>query len=120
MVRDDRGDLVFLTAKEKFEAIIDDIKDCAQRGQPVLVGTTSIETSEYLSGLLRKQNIKHEVLNAKFHEKEAQIVAQAGVPSCLIAFARAHRGSDLVADLLQGGLKRASGRYVLHRRRLTG
>ncbi len=64
MVRDDRGDLVFLTAKEKFDAIIEDIKDCSSRQQPVLVGTTSIETSEYLAGLLRKQGIKHEVLNA--------------------------------------------------------
>jgi len=97
MVRDDRGDLVFLTAKEKFDAIIDDIKDCAQRGQPVLVGTTSIETSEYLSGLLRKQNIKHEVLNAKFHEKEAQIVAQAGRPgSVTVATNMAGRGTDIV------------------------
>ena len=97
MVREDRGDLVFLTAKEKFEAIIDDIKDCAQRGQPALVGTTSIETSEYLSGLLRKQNIKHEVLNAKFHEKEAQIVAQAGRPgSVTVATNMAGRGTDIV------------------------
>ncbi len=97
MVRDDRGDLVFLTAKEKFDAIIDDIKDCAQRGQPVLVGTTSIETSEFLSGLLRKQNIKHEVLNAKFHEKEAQIVAQAGRPgSVTVATNMAGRGTDIV------------------------
>ncbi|MBK6660837.1 MAG: preprotein translocase subunit SecA [Proteobacteria bacterium] len=97
MVRDDRGDLVFLTAKEKFDAIIDDIKDCVQRGQPVLVGTTSIETSEYLSGLLRKQGIKHEVLNAKFHEKEAQIVAQAGRPgSVTVATNMAGRGTDIV------------------------
>ena len=97
MVRDDRGDLVFLTPKEKFEAIIDDIKDCAQRGQPVLVGTTSIETSEFLSGLLGKQNIKHEVLNAKFHEKEAQIVAQAGRPgSVTVATNMAGRGTDIV------------------------
>ncbi len=97
MIRDDRGDLVFLTPKEKFEAIIDDIKDCAQRGQPVLVGTTSIETSEYLSGLLRNQNIKHEVLNAKFHEKEAQIVAQAGRPgSVTVATNMAGRGTDIV------------------------
>ena len=97
MVREDRGDLVFLTPKEKFDAIIDDIKDCAQRGQPVLVGTTSIETSEYLSDLLRKQNIKHEVLNAKFHEKEAQIVAQAGRPgSVTVATNMAGRGTDIV------------------------
>ncbi len=97
MIRDDRGDLVFLTPKEKFDAIIDDIKDCAQRGQPVLVGTTSIETSEFLSNLLVKQNIKHEVLNAKFHEKEAQIVAQAGRPgSVTVATNMAGRGTDIV------------------------
>lgn len=97
MIRDDRGDLVFLTPKEKFDAIIDDIKDCAQRGQPVLVGTTSIETSEFLSKLLVKQNIKHEVLNAKFHEKEAQIVAQAGRPgSVTVATNMAGRGTDIV------------------------
>ena len=97
MVRDDRGDLVFLSAKEKFDAIIDDVRDCVQREQPVLVGTTSIETSEYLSGLLRKQDIAHQVLNAKFHEKEAQIVAQAGRPgSVTVATNMAGRGTDIV------------------------
>ncbi|MBX9606116.1 MAG: preprotein translocase subunit SecA [Gammaproteobacteria bacterium] len=97
MVRDDRGDLVFLTAREKFTAIIEDIKDCAARQQPVLVGTTSIETSEFLSGLLKKDGIKHQVLNAKFHEQEAQIVAQAGRPgSVTVATNMAGRGTDIV------------------------
>ncbi|MCP5150544.1 MAG: preprotein translocase subunit SecA [Ectothiorhodospiraceae bacterium] len=97
MVRDDMADLVFLTKEEKFEAIIEDIKDCRERGQPVLVGTTSIETSEYLSGLLRKDRIEHNVLNAKQHEREAEIVAQAGRPgSVTIATNMAGRGTDIV------------------------
>ena len=78
MVRKDQSDFVYLSQKDKFDAIIEDIKDCAQRGQPALVGTTSIETSEYLSELLKKQDIPHQVLNAKQHEREAHIVAQAG------------------------------------------
>jgi preprotein translocase subunit SecA len=97
MVRDDMGDLIFLTAKEKFTAIIEDITDCIQRGQPVLVGTASIETSEYLSGLLKKEKIKHQVLNAKFHEKEAHIIAQAGRPGTVtVATNMAGRGTDIV------------------------
>ncbi len=97
MLRDDKGDLVYLTQKEKFDAIIDDIKDCTERKQPVLVGTASIETSEYLSDLLNKAEIEHSVLNAKFHEKEAQIVAQAGRPgSITIATNMAGRGTDIV------------------------
>ncbi len=80
MVRKDNADLVYLTQKDKFEAIIEDIRDCVERGQPALVGTTSIETSEYLSGLLQKEDIAHQVLNAKQHEREAHIVAQAGRP----------------------------------------
>ncbi len=80
MVRKDMPDFVYLTQKDKFEAIIEDIQDCAQRGQPVLVGTTSIETSEFLAGLLQKTGIAHQVLNAKQHEREALIVEQAGVP----------------------------------------
>ena len=97
MIREDRGDLVYLTAKEKFEAIIEDIKDCVERRQPVLVGTTSIETSEFLSGLLRKRDITHQVLNAKFHEKEAQIVADAGRPgNVTVATNMAGRGTDIV------------------------
>ncbi len=78
MIRDDKDDLVFLKAEGKFEAIIDDIEDCVKRGQPVLVGTTSIETSELLSGMLKKRKTRHEVLNAKQHEREANIVANAG------------------------------------------
>ncbi len=97
MVRDDKGDLVFLTVQEKFNAVAEDIRDCQQRGQPVLVGTTSIETSELLSKLLGKQKIKHEVLNAKQHEREAQIVAQAGSPAAVtIATNMAGRGTDIV------------------------
>ena len=80
MVRDDQSDVIFLTAKEKYAAIIEDIKHCQSNGQPVLVGTASIEVSEYLSNLLNKEKIKHQVLNAKFHEKEAEIIAQAGQP----------------------------------------
>ncbi|MBL6750145.1 MAG: preprotein translocase subunit SecA [Nevskia sp.] len=97
MIRDDRGDLVYGTAKEKFDAIIKDIIDANGRGQPVLVGTASIETSELLSGLLKGRNIRHEVLNAKQHEREAEIVAQAGQPGAVtIATNMAGRGTDIV------------------------
>ena len=97
MVRDDKGDLVFLTVKEKFNAVAEDIRDCQQRGQPALVGTTSIETSEYLSDLLKKEKIEHQVLNAKQHEREAHIVAQAGRPGTItIATNMAGRGTDIV------------------------
>ncbi len=97
MIRDDQPDLVYLTEKDKFRAIIDDIVDCREGQQPVLVGTTSIETSEYLSGLLNKQKIKHQVLNAKHHEREAQIVADAGRPGTVtIATNMAGRGTDIV------------------------
>ena len=97
MIRDDRGDLVYLTAKEKFESIIADIEDCLARQQPVLVGTTSIETSEYLSQLLTKKSIPHQVLNAKYHEQEAQIVSQAGrLGAVTIATNMAGRGTDIV------------------------
>ncbi|MGI9309823.1 MAG: preprotein translocase subunit SecA, partial [Gammaproteobacteria bacterium] len=97
MVRDDQPDLVYLTEQDKFNAIVEDIQDCAERGQPVLVGTTSIETSELLSGELKRQNIGHEVLNAKQHEREAHIVAEAGRPSAVtIATNMAGRGTDIV------------------------
>jgi len=97
MVRADHADLVYLTQKDKFDAIIEDISDCRERGQPVLVGTTSIETSELLSGFLTAQKIDHEVLNAKQHEREAIIVQQAGSPGAItIATNMAGRGTDIV------------------------
>jgi preprotein translocase subunit SecA len=97
MIRKDMPDFVYLTQKDKFQAIIEDIQDCAQRGQPALVGTTSIETSEFLSGLLQKAGIEHQVLNAKQHEREAHIVAQAGRPAAVtIATNMAGRGTDIV------------------------
>jgi preprotein translocase subunit SecA len=97
MVRKDMSDFVYLTQDDKFKAIIEDIRDCVERQQPVLVGTTSIETSEFLSGLLQKEVIPHEVLNAKQHEREAQIVAQAGRPGGVtIATNMAGRGTDIV------------------------
>jgi preprotein translocase subunit SecA len=97
MVRKDRQDQVFRTAKEKYGAILADIKDCHARGQPVLVGTTSIENSELLSGLLKQDGLPHNVLNAKQHAQEAQIVAEAGRPgSITIATNMAGRGTDIV------------------------
>lgn len=97
MIRDDKADLVFLTQREKYDAIIEDIEDCANRKQPVLVGTTSIETSEYLSGLLKEKGVEHEVLNAKQHEREANIIENAGRPGAVtIATNMAGRGTDIV------------------------
>ena len=97
MIRDDMGDLIYLTTREKFNSIIDDIRDCVSRGQPVLVGTTSVETSEYLSSLLDKVKIKHQILNAKQHEREARIIADAGRPGTVtIATNMAGRGTDIV------------------------
>ncbi|MFO1430807.1 MAG: preprotein translocase subunit SecA [Candidatus Competibacteraceae bacterium] len=97
MIREDRGDQVYLTAKEKYDAVLADIRDCYQRRQPALVGTTSIEISELLSNLLEKEKVPHEVLNAKYHEREAEIVAQAGRPgSVTIATNMAGRGTDIV------------------------
>ncbi|KQH74915.1 preprotein translocase subunit SecA [Xylella fastidiosa subsp. sandyi] len=96
-VRKDYPDQVFLNRSSKFNAVLEDIKDCAQRGQPVLVGTTSIEISEMLSEHLRKARVKHEVLNAKQHEREATIVANAGLPGAVtIATNMAGRGTDIV------------------------
>ncbi len=97
MIRNDMGDLVYLSQEEKFDAILEDLRDCQQRGQPVLVGTASVDTSEYLSKLLKNAGIKHAVLNAKQHEKEAYIVAQAGRPGHVtIATNMAGRGTDIV------------------------
>lgn len=95
--RKDHADLVFLTQKEKFNAVIKDIKGCRERQQPVLVGTASIETSEYLANLLAKEKIPHQVLNAKQHEREAHIIAEAGRPGAItIATNMAGRGTDIV------------------------
>ena len=97
MVRNDMTDLVYLTQLEKFKAIIADIRECEKRGQPVLVGTVSIESSELLSKLLKKEKIKHNVLNAKQHEKEAQIIEDAGYPGAVtIATNMAGRGTDIM------------------------
>jgi preprotein translocase subunit SecA len=97
MVRNDRQDQVYRTGKEKFHAVIKDIHDCYTSGQPVLVGTTSIENSELLSGLLNKEKLPHQVLNAKQHAREAEIVAQAGRPKMItIATNMAGRGTDIV------------------------
>src|SRR5882672_6080075 len=97
MVRIDRQDQVYRTAKERYQAVINDIRDCHTRGQPVLVGTTSIESSELLSGLLGKERLAHQVLNAKQHAREAEIIAQAGRPKMItIATNMAGRGTDIV------------------------
>ena len=97
MIRKDMSDLVYLNQKDKFDAISEDIRDCVKRGQPALVGTTSIETSEKLSGLLKEGGMVHQVLNAKQHEREAMIIAQAGRPGTVtIATNMAGRGTDIV------------------------
>jgi preprotein translocase subunit SecA len=113
MIRKDMPDLVHLTQEDKFKAIIEDIRDCVTRRQPVLVGTTSIESSELIAGILKKEGIGHEVLNAKQHEREAHIVAQAGQPGAItIATNMAGRGTDIqlggnfeveIADLVAAG-----------------
>ncbi|TBU82825.1 preprotein translocase subunit SecA [Pseudomonas daroniae] len=95
--RKDFNDLVYLTQEEKYAAIINDIKECQAQGRPILVGTATIETSEYMSRLLEQEGIEHKVLNAKFHEKEAEIIAQAGRPGALtIATNMAGRGTDIL------------------------
>src|SRR5215210_2471441 len=97
MIREDRMDQVFRTGREKYQAIINDIRDCYERGQPALVGTTSIENSELISGMLKKEGIPHNVLNAKQHAREAEIVVQAGRPKMItIATNMAGRGTDIV------------------------
>jgi preprotein translocase subunit SecA len=104
MIRDDQQDKVYRTAKEKYKAIVDDVKECYGRGQPVLVGTTSIENSELISQMLQKEGIPHNVLNAKQHEKEAQIVLEAGRSGMVtIATNMAGRGTDIV---LGGGISK--------------
>ncbi len=104
MIRDDQQDKVFRTVGEKYRAIVEDIKDCNKRGQPVLLGTTSIENSEALSQLLHKEGIEHNVLNAKQHEREAQIVLEAGRSGMVtIATNMAGRGTDIV---LGGGINK--------------
>ena len=109
VIRKDLDDAVYKTKKEKFHAVVEAIKEAHAKGQPVLVGTITIETSEYLSGLLRKQGIPHEVLNAKFHEREAEIVALAGQHGAVtIATNMAGRGTDIKLDddaRAAGGLK---------------
>ncbi len=111
MIREDYPDSIYKTEAEKFTAVVEDIKDCYQRGQPVLVGTTSIEKSEHLSRLLKKEGVKHEVLNAKQHEKEAQIVAHAGQMSMVtIATNMAGRGTDIV---LGEGVVERGGLHIL-------
>ena len=105
MIRKDNPDMVFLGQEQKYKAVIADIQDCHKRGQPVLVGTASIDVSELLAELLTKAKVPHEVLNAKQHEREAQIVAQAGAPGAVtIATNMAGRGTDIV---LGGSLEAA-------------
>ena len=109
MIRDDKMDQIYKTSKERYDAVLNDIKDCYTRGQPVLVGTTSIENSELISSLLDKAKLPHQVLNAKQHDREAEIVAQAGRPKVItIATNMAGRGTDIVlggmpADSDEGG-----------------
>ncbi len=97
MIRIDNPDVIYKTVRAKFDAVVDEIEDCYRRGQPVLVGTISIEKSEYLSSLLKKRKIPHSVLNAKYHEREAEIIAQAGRSGAVtIATNMAGRGTDIV------------------------
>jgi len=111
MIRVDHPDVIYKTEAEKFQAVVEEIKECHGRGQPVLVGTTSIEKSERLSRMLKHQGIKHEVLNAKQHEKEAQIVAQAGqLGTVTIATNMAGRGTDIV---LGPGVVATGGLHII-------
>ena len=109
--RDDREDLVFKTAREKYNAIIEEIERMVEAGRPVLVGTTTVEISELLSKLLSMKKIKHNVLNAKLHQKEAEIVAEAGLPgNVTIATNMAGRGTDIK---LGPGVKDAGGLAII-------
>ncbi len=111
MIRTDYPDVIYKTEPEKFKSVVEEIKDCHAQGQPVLVGTTSIEKSEYLSRQLKREGIKHEVLNAKHHEKEAEIVAKAGQRAMVtIATNMAGRGTDIV---LGEGVVAANGLHIL-------
>jgi preprotein translocase subunit SecA len=111
MVRKDLGDLVYLSVREKYDAIVEDVQDCVKRRQPVLVGTTSIENSEYISNHLKTAGIEHQVLNAKHHEQEAHIIAEAGRPGAVtIATNMAGRGTDIV---LGGNLEEEIARLGL-------
>ncbi|MFZ5452958.1 MAG: preprotein translocase subunit SecA [Thermodesulfobacteriota bacterium] len=111
MIREDFPDVIYKTRDEKFQAVVEEIKDCHERGQPVLVGTVNIENSELLSRLLKREGIKHEVLNAKHHEKEAEIVAQAGQRGMVtIATNMAGRGTDIV---LGKGVTDRGGLHIL-------
>jgi preprotein translocase subunit SecA len=108
MIRDDRADLVFRSTREKWDAVVEEIQDCHQRSQPTLVGTLSIEKSEMLSAMLKKKGIPHVVLNAKYHEREASIVAQAGRKGAVtIATNMAGRGTDIVLGGNPEGLARS-------------
>ena len=110
MVRDDCSDLIYRTEQEKFDALIEEIRGCNETGQPVLVGTISIEKSEQLSHHLKKYGIKHNVLNAKHHEKEAEIIAQAGhIKGVTIATNMAGRGTDIV---LEEGVSELGGLHI--------
>src|SRR6185312_15708287 len=116
MIRDDDADLVYRTENAKFEALIDEVVEMTEAGRPVLVGTTSVEKSEVLSEMLKRRGIKHEVLNAKFHEKEAPIVAQAGRSGAVtIATNMAGRGTDI----LLGGNPSGLASEILHRKGLN-
>ena len=117
MVRQDFADVIFRTKREKFGAVADEVADCFERGQPVLVGTTSIENSELVSRLLKARRIPHQVLNAKYHEKEAEIVAQAGrFKAITVATNMAGRGTDIVL----GGNPEALAREVVRKKEMDG
>ncbi len=109
--RDDHEDVIFRTKREKFNAVIDEIVDCHERRQPVLVGTISVEVSELLSRMLKRRGVKHSVLNAKYHQQEAEIVSNAGQPGAVtIATNMAGRGTDIK---LGPGVKEVGGLHIL-------